>query len=92
MSLQALKFDDVIVARPFILVSYETSGKEVVGIKERRETVRGEKLKLERVFAREMVSAQKAVPAGSEAAAEILAEVAAAKPAKAAKADAQAGA
>ena len=88
MSTPPIKFAQVVVARPFILVEFDYVGQTAVGIKERREAARGEKLKLERIFAREMVSAGKAVPAGSDEAVAILAETpkAAASKAEATKA------
>lgn len=82
---QAIKFEDLVVARPFIVVEHEINGTVMVGIKSRRATLRGEKIKVPDGFARELVGAKKAVHAKSDEAADILAEVeAAAKAAKAA--------
>lgn len=84
---QPIKFEEVVVARPFIIVEHEYAGAEVVGIKSRRETVRGEKIKLPAGFVRELVGGRKAVLAKSDEAAEIVAEIeAAAKPSKKAEA------
>lgn len=80
---QAIKFEDLVVARPFVVVEHDYAGAEIVGIKSRRSTERGEKIKVPAGFARELIGGKKAVPAKSDEAAEILAEVEAAKkPAK----------
>jgi hypothetical protein len=90
MSAQQIKFEEIVVARPFILVEHEFSGTTIVDIKSRRATEVGESLKFPLVFARELISGKKAVKAGSEEAKEIAAAVKAAKDAARAAAKAEA--
>lgn len=86
---QQIKFEEVVVARPFIIVEHEFAGTTVVGIKSRRATEVGETLKFPHLFARELISGKKAVRANSDEAKEIIAAVKAQKDAakKAAEAE-----
>lgn len=89
MSANQIKFEEVVVARPFIIVEHEFAGTTVVGIKSRRATEVGETLKFPHLFARELISGKKAVRANSDEAKEIIAAVKAQKEAakKAAEAE-----
>jgi hypothetical protein len=76
------KFMEIVVARPFLIVEHEFAGQVPVGIKSRRETVVGEKIKFDAAFAHEVIGAQKAYVVGTPEADEILAAAKAEKPAK----------
>lgn len=77
-----VKFQEVVVARPFTVIEHEFVGQQAVGIKSRRDTAVGEVVKLDVAFAREVIGALKAFKAGTPEAEEILASVKAEKPAK----------